>query len=717
MKRFTPFLVLFLMVGCMPLSAANGALVSNAPWGTKSELNLLERKVTLSVENGLAYMEVEDRFRNHLDFQLEGLYRFQLPPHGFAAGLAINTDEQNWVKGKIMDIAQARLAYHEITRRMTDPGLLEQHDGELSIRVFPIEAKKTVGIRFRCFFPVKPGTAGLTVTIPVATRLPAGPGADRFGREDQGPPPLPRFSLQAVVRDSRGLKNVRAEPSGSAVSEKDGQFIVHVATDQGLPESVRILGEFAQPAGLLDAARYRVSSDNDFLLLRLSEFAGEPLPSPLNLAVIVDGSGSMGGRNQLRSRAVVDQLSKDPRFTTHLYVAQKGGLTACSLEGFAGLRAYGPSPWQGCRNAETPAGEAVLLLTDGEGLDAGVLKALFHVWKEKPLWVVHLGSDPTEENLAVWGAFGGSVSLRFQLEAQEVERILAKPLELLAQQYVLKLGGDPVGPPLFGKIGKDALFVLPWQGKSPAEVTNRLGKVVQTASIDAHLPAISVPAWFQHFPVRQQIHTLSCREQTEQVRAAITRLGMQYGQATDYTAFLAVPEEVAREHADVLNPKYLAMFAAPNFRKARDQARDKACFANQRVTLGALEMYFMDHDFSDLGRILKNKETGEVDLQVLADGEYLKKTISKPTPGCEYRLLWLGNGNMHVLCLKHGFVDQQPGNSLEEEISERCEEAGVDPLDYDIPVDSYQQESPDEKPWLFFHELLPLARFLACFLP
>lgn len=39
----------------------------------------------------------------------------------------------------------------------------------------------------------------------------------------------------------------------------------------------------------------------------------------------------------------------------------------------------------------------------------------------------------------------------------------------------------------------------------------------------------------------------------------------------------------------------LAAIAVPNFKKAREQAREKSCYANMRVIQGAIEMYNMDN--------------------------------------------------------------------------------------------------------------------------
>ena len=43
----------------------------------------------------------------------------------------------------------------------------------------------------------------------------------------------------------------------------------------------------------------------------------------------------------------------------------------------------------------------------------------------------------------------------------------------------------------------------------------------------------------------------------------------------------------------------LVAIAIPNFRTARMQARDKACYANMRVIQGAVEMYNMDQKSND----------------------------------------------------------------------------------------------------------------------
>ncbi len=91
----------------------------------------------------------------------------------------------------------------------------------------------------------------------------------------------------------------------------------------------------------------------------------------------------------------------------------------------------------------------------------------------------------------------------------------------------------------------------------------------------------------------------------------------------------------------------LAAIAIPNFRKAREQAREKACYANMRVILGAIEMYNMDNP----------SMMNSVDLSTLTSGQYLKSAISYPETGCTYAAEGNLTGEGRVTCAVHGGVE------------------------------------------------------------
>jgi Ca-activated chloride channel family protein len=98
--------------------------------------------------------------------------------------------------------------------------------------------------------------------------------------------------------------------------------------------------------------------------------------------------------------------------------------------------------------------------------------------------------------------------------------------------------------------------------------------------------------------------------------------------------------------------------AIPNFRKARQQARGKACYANMRVILGAVEMYNMDH--TDMMTVVTEKE-----LDILVQEGYLKSKITHPTNECAYGTIGdLTNGG-YICCLEHGTVEDIPEGTRE----------------------------------------------------
>ncbi len=96
---------------------------------------------------------------------------------------------------------------------------------------------------------------------------------------------------------------------------------------------------------------------------------------------------------------------------------------------------------------------------------------------------------------------------------------------------------------------------------------------------------------------------------------------------------------------------FLAAIATPNFRKAREQSREKACYANMRVLLGAVEMYNMDH----------STMMTKLDTETLLKGQYLKTSIQFPEVNCRYSALGDLTGVGVITCDVHGPVEMTSG--------------------------------------------------------
>ncbi|MBP7632650.1 VWA domain-containing protein [Candidatus Ozemobacteraceae bacterium] len=93
-----------------------------------------------------------------------------------------------------------------------------------------------------------------------------------------------------------------------------------------------------------------------------------------------------------------------------------------------------------------------------------------------------------------------------------------------------------------------------------------------------------------------------------------------------------------------------AAVLVPNFRKAREQAREKACYANMRVLLGAVEMYNMDQP--SMLRMIDDQV-----IDGLQQSNYLKGGINRPESGCAY----LSSGDITsggvIYCALHGTIE------------------------------------------------------------
>ena len=85
-------------------------------------------------------------------------------------------------------------------------------------------------------------------------------------------------------------------------------------------------------------------------------------------------------------------------------------------------------------------------------------------------------------------------------------------------------------------------------------------------------------------------------------------------------------------------------FNNPNFENASKEARKRACFSNQRVLQGAVEMYNMDSPTM----------MSTLDMEELVKTHYIKHIPDKPEEECEYENIGDLAGDGYVNCKFHG---------------------------------------------------------------
>ena len=101
----------------------------------------------------------------------------------------------------------------------------------------------------------------------------------------------------------------------------------------------------------------------------------------------------------------------------------------------------------------------------------------------------------------------------------------------------------------------------------------------------------------------------------------------------------------------VVTAGIFAAIAVPNFKKARERAQQRACFANQKTIAGAMEMYNLDNNTA-------LTELNPVILRKLQEHGYLMKIPecpSRPQGGSNYSL----EGEHDVRCRVHGSIAEQ----------------------------------------------------------
>ncbi|HOY65244.1 MAG TPA: VIT domain-containing protein [Candidatus Ozemobacteraceae bacterium] len=707
--KHVKYIVIYILavIGLIPSGAqANGTLDIIGPGAWAYPVSHASRSVGLVLENGLLMMEIEDVFDNPSDRRLEGAYRFRLPDQGFVTGFQIMTDGKTWVPGKIMEIAQARLAYDEIVTRQTDPGLMEQHGNELLIKVFPIEPRASVRIRFRCHAAAPALGDGIDLVLPVGVETEENDGP-AFGAGNAGK--RVKLKVAGTIRDTRGVAGVETEPASRVSPGREGETAFSLETAHA--GSVRLQIRLKGSTGA-DIQGYAEPGGSRFLLARIPPLRAPERTDRARVTVLLDVSGSMGGKNRARADRLLKRLKDIAELDIH----------ACTGSTLAAI-APGQVAEQGCSGRiawgaiELPkqAAEAdgTLLITDGEGLGAAEIGRLWTQSGRHPLWVALFAPEIPGELSAAFADKGGLVRLFEEAGWDAAETVLSGAMRDLGISMNIVLPGGERGVPLFGRLacgeGSEAFLVVPATATAATiRVVDRSGAALWEAADPG--PGADLPArgWLTALVARQRILTLAGQPQTPDIVREITRLGLEHNLATEYTAFLAVPADIARQYADVLNPAFLGVFAPPNFRKAREQSRGKACFANQRVLLGAVEMYNMDHTVM----MDRDPVTLALDIDKLTAEKFLKGGISKPDPACRYLA---GPGSLlatgSIFCVRHGYIEGEFRKPPEEQFADACVAYGCNPDDFDIefPAD----ESPLEA-WL--EEYRPLLFIIRLFI-
>ncbi len=154
------------------LFARDPGLRSHPPWGVEYPLPIMKLGLDIVVEDQVARVAIDQTFRNEADQELEGVYRFAIPPDAALQRLAMYVDG-TLMESAVVERMSARRIYEDLVYRRVDPALLEWAGaGRLALRVYPLPAHqdKRLALAYTQSLPKLYDDWTLTVPLPDVER-------------------------------------------------------------------------------------------------------------------------------------------------------------------------------------------------------------------------------------------------------------------------------------------------------------------------------------------------------------------------------------------------------------------------------------------------------------------------------------------------------------------------------------------------------------------
>jgi len=286
--------LLVLLVGlCIPLhpTFAQGwmEIEGRRPGAPAGPVSRVGSRVTIAVDDRVARVQVEERFRNGGPVLAEGSYFYPL------AGEASFTDFSLWLndeelRGETMDADKAREIYESIVRRQKDPALLTlAGHGLVRAQVFPIQPGETRRVALRY--------TQLLIRQGDALRL-------RYALGLRGSDSATELHIEIARGDLYGTPY---SPTHTIDSRTNGGRL-EIAVSPGNAGDVELFLPLRRPvAGATLLTHASGGEDGYFMLLLAPGPAGRAQAVPRDLTLVVDVSGSMSGTKLEQAKAALQQ--------------------------------------------------------------------------------------------------------------------------------------------------------------------------------------------------------------------------------------------------------------------------------------------------------------------------------------------------------------------------------------------------------------------------
>jgi Ca-activated chloride channel family protein len=561
--------------------------------------------VTIDAERRIAYVEVEEVFRNRSRVLMEGDYLYPIPPEAVFTNFSLFMGEQE-LRGEVLLADEARRIYEEIVRRKKDPALIELvGHGVLRARVFPVDPGDTRRVILR--YTQMLGKDGDLLRLRYPRIVGILPGSERRESSPQHPQAQAQhpFTLTIRVSGARLFSTPYSPTHVIEVRERPGDELEIVHRGAAVARDFELFLPLRE--SLVGASLVAHSPGREpgyFMLLISPPAARAETQIPRDVSLVLDVSGSMSGEKIEQARDALDQilagLRPEDRFRLITFnsvvrsfqdefVAADRTTTREARDYLAGVRAEGSTNvMDALREALEPDAQAgrlslIVFLTDGkptvgETAPERIAEAAQQLRDDERIFAFGVGYD-VNTYLLDRMAEGGRGTVTYVRPGDDVEeavssltrkigfpaladlRIVQAPAEL--EDYYpsplpdLFYGEELV---LFGRYRGDGGGELVLEG-TRAGVSQRFTYRVdlpRRESDNEFIPRLWAARKAGALTAQVRLHGPD-PELIEEIR----QLGLRYGIITEYTSYLVEEPQLAMRAPEAAMDHARALAAAP----------------------------------------------------------------------------------------------------------------------------------------------------------
>lgn len=295
-------------------------------------LSVTKHHVKVQINNLAAATQVDQKFYNHENRVIEGLYIFPLPISASISGFAMDV-EGKMTQGELLDADKARKIYEDIVRQMRDPGLLEyMGQGVFKTRIYPINplSEKSVKLSYQEALKMEAGLVRYVYPLNI----------EKYTQEG-----MKDVAIEAHIKSDLPIASVYSPTHKISVSRKsDREAVIGFEADNIRPDKDFVLYYSVARKDIAVTSlchRPDPSEDGMFMLMLAPALKDQETRNPaVDVALAMDTSGSMAGKKIEQARKAlefcINSLSEGSNFLLCNFSteseAYKGGLTRLTPE-------------------------------------------------------------------------------------------------------------------------------------------------------------------------------------------------------------------------------------------------------------------------------------------------------------------------------------------------------------------------------------------------